>query len=195
MQSESVIVPEHTWLTAVETDSGESVSLCYQCKKCSCGCPVVYAMDYQPNQIIHMIKMGQKEELLTSTSIWLCAACETCTTRCPNDIDIAKIIDAMKMDAVKAGVKIGEKRVPHFHKSVLLSVKTTGRLYELGMIGLFMMRSGDIFKQLKAGTLFGQAKLGLQMFKKGKLKLMPGFIKRRKEIRKMFKKQKRGESS
>lgn len=195
MQSESVIVPDHTWLAKVGEDSHENVSVCYQCKKCSSGCPVTFAMDYLPHQIIHMIRMGLKDEVLKSTSIWVCASCETCTTRCPNDIDVAKIIDALRMESRKSGVKVAEKEVTYFHDAVLSSIKTTGRLYELGMIGQFMLKKGGFFSQIKSGELMDQAKLGFQMFKKGKLKLIPKFIRGRGEIKKLFKKLKRGEVS
>ena len=64
MSSESVIVPDHTWLAEVDKLIGEDVEVCYQCKTCSSGCPVSFAMDIQPNQIIHMIRMGLKDEWL-----------------------------------------------------------------------------------------------------------------------------------
>lgn len=195
MQPESVIVPELEWLTEVGKSSGENVSSCYQCKKCSSGCPVTFAMDYQPNQIIHMIRMGLQEQVLKSTSIWVCASCEACTTRCPNDIDVAKIIDNMRMASLKSGLELGEKRASIFHNAVLSSIKNLGRLYELGMIGLFTMKSGSMVADIKSGSLLEDAKLGLNMFKKGKLKLFPKIIKRRKEIKRMFKKLKRGENA
>ena len=59
---------------------------------CSDGCPVAYVMDYYPNQIIHMVRLGLKDKILNSTTIWLCASCETCATRCPNEIDIVSWI-------------------------------------------------------------------------------------------------------
>jgi heterodisulfide reductase subunit C len=192
---ESVIVPDHNWLAEVEKKSGVKVSACYQCKKCSAGCPVTFAMDYLPNQMLHMIQIGLKEEVLKSATIWVCASCETCTTRCPNDIDIAKIMDAMRMASLKSGVAAGEKRVPIFHEAFLSSVKSTGRVYELGMIGQYTLKSGDAALKLKEGSLLGEAKLGWQMFKKGKLKLFPQRIKGTGEIKKLFKKTKRGEGA
>ncbi|MBC8175067.1 MAG: 4Fe-4S dicluster domain-containing protein [Candidatus Marinimicrobia bacterium] len=188
MQSESVIVPDHTWLAEVGKSSGENASDCYQCLKCSSGCPVTFAMDYLPHQIIHMIRMGLKDEVLKSSSIWLCTSCETCTTRCPNNIDIAKIMDAMRMTSIKSGLKVGEKRVPIFHNTFLSSIKSKGKVYELGMIGKYTLKSGDAVSKLKSGSLFDEAKLGWQMFKKGKLKLFPKKIKGRKEIKRLFKK-------
>jgi len=188
MQSESVIVPDHTWLAEVGKSSGENASDCYQCLKCSGGCPVTFAMDYLPHQIIHMIRMGLKDEVLKSSSIWLCTSCETCTTRCPNNINIAKIMDAMRMTSIKSGLKVGEKRVPIFHDTFLSSIKSKGKVYELGMIGKYTLKSGGVVSKLKSGSLFDEAKLGWLMFKKGKLKLFPKKIKGRKEIKRLFKK-------
>ena len=194
MPSESVIIPDHNWLADVDRSSGESASSCYQCKTCSSGCPVSFAMDILPHQIIHMIRLGLKDEVLKSASIWLCASCETCTTRCPNDIDVAKIIDTMRMASLKSGLKKGDKHPAIFHSSVLQSIKTTGKLYELGMIGMYMLRtSGDLIANIKSGALLEDLKVGLKLFRHGKLKLLPGIVKRRREIRKAFKNIKRGE--
>jgi heterodisulfide reductase subunit C len=196
MQSESIITPAHDWLVEVNSSSGESASSCYQCKTCSSGCPVSFAMDILPHQIIHMIRMGLKDEVLKSASIWICASCETCTTRCPNDIDVAKIIDTMRINARKSRVKLGEKRAAIFHNSVLSSIKASGRLYELGMIGMFMMRtSGDLVSNIKSGALLEDIKVGMKLFRHGKLKLIPRVIKRRRDMKKYFKKLKRGEGA
>lgn len=191
MQPESLIVPDPTWINEVEKSSGISISACYQCKKCSSGCPVTFAMDYLPNQILHMIQMGLKDEVLKSATIWVCASCETCTTRCPNDIDIAKIMDVMRMESLKSGLAVGEKRVPIFHEAFLSSIKSKGRIYELGMIGQYTLKSGDVTAKLKSGSLMDEVKLGWQMFKKGKLRLIPQKIKRRGEVKRLFKKLKR----
>jgi len=194
MQSESVIVPDNAWLAEVRNSSGENASLCYQCKTCSSGCPAAFAMDILPHQIIHMIRMGQKDEVLKSASIWVCVSCETCTTRCPNDIDIAKIIDTMRIASLKSGLKLGDKRPSVFNKAVLSSVKSTGRLYELGMIGVYTLKSGETVSNIKSGALLEDAKVGWKLFKEGKLKIFPRMIKGRKEIKRLFKKLKRGEA-
>ena len=195
MQPESVIIPDHTWLSEMEKRIGENASICYQCKTCSSGCPVAFAMDLLPHQIIHMIRMGLKDEVLKSASIWLCVSCESCTTRCPNDIDVAKIIDALRMAASKSDLKLGEKRPSVFHDSVLSSIKNTGRLYELGMIGMYTLKSGGLISNIKNGSLLEDAKVGWKLLKNGKLKLFPKRIKGRKEIKKLFKKLKRGEGA
>lgn len=196
MQTESVVIPDHNWLNEVNLISGESVSSCYQCKTCSSACPVSFAMDILPHQIVHMIRMGLKEEVLKSASIWICASCETCTTRCPNDIDVAKIIDTMRMASLKSDLKKGDRHPAVFHSSVLQSVKMTGKLYELGMIGLYMLRtSGDLVSNIKSGALLEDMKVGLKLFMNGKLKIIPRIVKRKSSIRKAFKKIKRGEKA
>ncbi len=195
MPSESVIVPDHAWLAEMGKSSGENASICYQCKTCSSGCPVAFAMDLLPHQIIHMIQMGLKDEVLKSASIWLCVSCESCTTRCPNNINVAKIMDALRMASIKSGLKLGEKRPSVFHDSVLSSIKSTGRLYELGMIGIYTLKSGDLVSNIKSGSLLEDAKVGWKLFKNGKLKLFPKRIKGRREIKKLFKKLKRGEGA
>ena len=196
MQPESVIIPASDWLTEVNLSSGESASSCYQCKTCSSGCPVSFAMDILPHQIIHMVRMGLKDEVLKSASIWLCASCETCTTRCPNGIDVAKIIDTLRMASLKSDLKKGDKHPAIFHSSVLQSVKITGKLYELGMIGLYMLRtSGDLVANIKSGALLEDMKVGIKLFRHGKLKLIPRIVKRRRDISKFFKKLKRGEGA
>ena len=148
MQSKSMITPDSNWLYAVEKSSGVKVSACYQCKKCSSGCPVTFAMDYLPNQILHMIQMGLKDEVLKSATIWVCASCETCTTRCPNDIDIAKIMDVMRRESLNSGLAVGEKKVTVFHEAFLSSIESRGRVYELGMIGHYSLKSGDTKEKL-----------------------------------------------
>ena len=78
-------------------ECGQNVNLCFQCSKCGAGCPVEYAMDYSPVQIIHAIRLGLDDLALTSRTIWLCASCETCTTRCPQNVEVAKVMDAAKI--------------------------------------------------------------------------------------------------
>lgn len=80
----------------VEELSGQNLLVCYQCGKCSAGCPAVSRMDILPNQIVRFAQLGFKEELLKSRSIWACASCMTCNTRCPKGINIAEVIEAVR---------------------------------------------------------------------------------------------------
>jgi len=81
----------------VEDISGQNVLACYQCGKCSAGCPMVSLMDLLPNQIIRLVQLGQVEDVLNSKTIWLCASCFSCTTRCPKGVDLAKVMEALRL--------------------------------------------------------------------------------------------------
>jgi heterodisulfide reductase subunit C len=80
----------------VEELSGQNLLACYQCGKCSAGCPAVDDMDILPNQIIRYAQLGLKDELLESRAIWVCASCMTCNVRCPKGINIAEVIEALR---------------------------------------------------------------------------------------------------
>jgi heterodisulfide reductase subunit C len=149
---------------AILEASGTDVNMCYQCGKCAAGCPVAYAMDYPPAQLIHAVRLGMDDVVLNSRTTWLCASCETCTTRCPQEVDIAKVMDAAKIIAVKRGVKPAVGTVRSFHQAALASIKRFGRMWEAGLILSLKLRTGDYFKDME---------LGKQMFFKGKMKLLP----------------------
>jgi len=84
------------FVTKVEELSGQNLLACYQCGKCSAGCPAVSEMDILPNQIIRYAQLGFKDELMRSKSIWICASCFTCNARCPKGINIAEVIEAIR---------------------------------------------------------------------------------------------------
>ena len=157
---------------------GEEILACYQCYKCSAGCPVSFAMDLLPHQVIRAVLFGQKEKVLSSKTIWICATCETCTTRCPNDVDIAELMDILRHMALEAKVELGEKNVPLFHEAFMESIRRDGRVHELSMIAGY---------KIKSKSFFDDVKLGWEMFKRGKLKLLPQRIKENKEVKKLFK--------
>src|SRR5512136_145766 len=89
----------------IQERCGENVYLCYQCKKCSAGCPVVAHMDLAPNQLLRAIQLGQNERVLRSKTIWICANCQTCVTRCPHNIDLPRAMDVIKQLAAEMGIK------------------------------------------------------------------------------------------
>ena len=86
----------HSFRDLVKRLSNEDVSRCYQCGKCTAGCPVAMEMDIMPNQVMRLIQIGVKDWVLSSSTIWLCLSCETCSTRCPEDIDLAKVMDTLR---------------------------------------------------------------------------------------------------
>jgi len=108
----------------IEKLSGEQISTCYQCEKCSNGCPMTFAMDIVPHRVIHSIQLGMIDEVINSDTIWVCSSCETCTTRCPNKIDIAHVMDTLRQLSTQRGVKASQKQALFYIKSFLTTLKS-----------------------------------------------------------------------
>ena len=157
---------------------GVPIQSCYHCRKCTAGCPIAFAMDYNPDTVIKMIQMGMREKVLGSSTIWLCASCETCVTRCPNDVDIARMMDTLREIAIESGVDAGEKNIVKFHEAFLSNIKMGGRINEPMMIVQYKLKTGDLFSDMG---------LGMSMFMKGKIKLISPRTKDVKSVRKIFK--------
>lgn len=165
---------------------GETIFSCYQCYKCSAGCPVAFAMDLLPHQVIRSVLLLQKGKALSSRTIWICASCETCTTRCPNEIDIAKVMDVLRQLQVESGTEAKEPKVPIFHRTFLNTIKKFGRIHELSLLTNFLYKSGGIGDNLKSGEWKNDLRLGIKMFLRGKLKLFPPSKKGVEDLRKLF---------
>jgi heterodisulfide reductase subunit C len=174
------IVPKPSFRRQVEEMGGDKVSACYQCEKCTNGCPVAYAMDIVPHKLIRSVHLGLKDEVLDSDTIWICASCETCTTRCPNGIDIAHVMDTLRQISQREGRKASQKDVPIFHSAFLSSVKRHGRVHEGEMAVTYALRSGGL------RGLLGYSSLGLAMFKRGKVKLLPSSFLGNRQVREFF---------
>ena len=173
-------------LNEVEEGSGIKVSACFQCRKCTNGCPVTFAMDIYPDQVMRYIHLGLKQEIWKSATIWVCASCETCTTRCPNEIDIAGVMDFMKQSVVKEKGWAAEDKVLAFHKVFMDDIRKRGRIFETGLVGNYMLKSGDWLHKLKDRTIIDEMRLGWTMYRKGRLNLLPKKIKGKEEIEKLF---------
>lgn len=88
----------------VEEISGQTLPSCYQCGKCSAGCPMSFAMDLLPNQIIHLVRLGIEEDIAKSKTIWLCASCLTCSVRCPRGVDLSRIMEALRLITLRKNI-------------------------------------------------------------------------------------------
>lgn len=141
--------------------SGSNVRLCYQCHKCTAGCPIAsFTMDDNPSTIIHSIRLGLKDKVLASNSIWICASCKACTSRCPQKIDVAKVMDEARKLAMKEGHIPKEKDICEFYNIMYQNICILGRMYEPGLIGFLKLKTGHYTKDLG---------LGWKMFWRGKL--------------------------
>ncbi len=157
------------------SERGISVNACYQCMTCTLGCPAAEDMDIMPHEIIRFIQMGEKDRLLFSGAIWKCLGCETCFSRCPNEINIPGAIDSLK------NMCFAEKKAAglpaDFHRIFLNGLKKNGVLYELGLM---------IHLKLVMKDFFSDMAMGMKMILGGKLSLFPRRIRDRAGMKKIF---------
>ncbi len=174
MEATDIVRPDDgSFLAEVERLSGVPISACFHCGKCTIGCPVTFAMDLAPNILIRLIQLGQRERVLTSETIWVCASCITCSTRCPNDIDLAHAMDALRRMSMESG-QVSLPQVRAFHEAFMKAIRTHGRVHEMELITRY---------KLNTMTLFEDMDLGKEMFMRGRIRMLPDRIKGRKEVR------------
>src|SRR4030042_491509 len=168
-------------LKQVQEISGVDLSVCYQCKKCTSGCPVSSIAKGPPSEMMRRPHLGMGDELLESDILWMCVSCETCSARCPMGIDVAAVMDALRKLALARGASKQEGNVPLFNKAFLKTVQIFGRTYEIAMI---------IAYKLGTGKLMNDTEKFPTMLKKGKISLLPSLGGDRKTVRRIFKKAK-----
>ena len=152
----------------IRAETGENVFACYQCVKCTSGCPLAEYFDLAPNQVLRAAQLGLEEMALNATTPWLCAGCQTCTTRRPSGVDVARVMDFLVHEAGTRGIPAKVPEVALFNKVFLRNVNILGRAYELGLMAEMNLRTGQPFKDVG---------MGLNMIRKGKIKLAPDFAR------------------
>jgi len=170
------------YISEIKSNTNVNVDRCYQCGKCSAGCAVVEEMDYPPSRVIRMLQTNNIEnyrKILSSESIWLCVSCQNCLTRCPMEIDIPQLMDYLRGKSLQGKtVNKKSKNILSFHRAFLDSVKYTGRLYEIGLVADYKMRTFEILQDMDVAP---------KMFTKGKLPIVPEMVKGKKQIGDIFK--------
>jgi heterodisulfide reductase subunit C len=184
--SPKTLKPDYRLLEQIEAQGPFQAGACFQCRKCTNGCPVTFAMDLYPDEVIRLVILGQWETVLGCRTIWVCAACETCTTRCPNDVKIAELMDCLKEMAVHEGVPSPQPQILTLHETFLNNIKKRGRVYETTLLPAYLLKSGKLLEMWNSGTWRYDLKLGRQMFSKGRLPLRPQSIKGKSEVRKIL---------
>ena len=165
----------------VKSRSGENVDFCYHCHKCTAGCPVVQSMTFGPDRILRMVALDQRKLLLESPDIWLCAGCYTCATRCPNDIDISSVMDALRQIAIANQANIGERDALLFHRLFIGVIQRLGRSHEAATLGLF--------KVLSHTPKIQDMDAGFNLFIRGKVPILPHYsAKAAAGVRQIFQK-------
>ncbi len=151
---------------------GDNIYRCYQCVKCTSGCPVADEFDLMPNQVMRCLQVGDPL-VLESKAIWLCASCQTCATRCPQEIDVAGVMDALRIEAKRRGVRPAIPEIAQFNALVMLFVRALGRVPELALMIAYNLVRRQPLRDLG---------MGLRMFRRGKLKLLPQFARPPKKV-------------
>jgi len=175
--------------------SGQNLLACYQCRRCAAGCPVGEESGVTPDRLIRMVLMGEKNAALNNLLVWKCVACYTCGTRCPNNIQTARINETLKQMSKEAHIEPLIPAVGAFHDAFTKSVSHLGRVHELEFMGLYEMKNmaallkkGGLSAAL--GEMKSQAKLGLSMTKKRRMHIGLEKVRRLSEVKQFYKKSK-----
>jgi heterodisulfide reductase subunit C2 len=168
---------ETSFSQKIMAKSKQNINLCYQCGKCAAGCPVADIMEHKNYQLLRLIQANQQEAVMASNTPWVCLSCKTCSVRCPNGIDIARVLDVVKEEALASGARIPERKIAVFNAAFLEMIRRFGRAFEMGLFGIY---------KLKTGTFFQDARLGLEFIKRNKLSFWPHRIKGHGEVSRIF---------
>jgi heterodisulfide reductase subunit C len=172
-----VPTPDRHETAQINDRSGTNINRCWHCLSCATGCPVSQAMTYRPNGTIRLIQLGMVREALESSDIWYCIGCNTCSTACPQAIDIAAMMDTLREMAVEQGVAIAEPEILNFHHEVVNSIRRYGRTHKLEIMLRYKIRQRDLFSDID---------LGLKMLAKRKLDLRPIRVNEMASINSLF---------
>jgi heterodisulfide reductase subunit C2 len=158
---------------------------CYQCGKCTAGCPVAAHMDAPPTKIIRLLQLGDWDSAIRARSIWQCVSCQTCSTRCPKSVDCAAAMDAVREAAFQRGAAPADCRaVVVFQRAFLDNIRRHGRLNEIDLIARF---KGEVFfKGRSPAFLFRDAGLAAELHKRRKLHLRGETVRDRGVVERIF---------
>lgn len=167
---------DEDFLRELQEESGQDLSKCYQCGNCTAGCPGGQYYDKQVNQIMRAAQLGLKHKALTNKSLWLCLSCYTCSARCPNNLDVARVMESLRHMARKQGL-VQDRPIESFWKAFMDMVRLNGRSYELGVMASFMLRTGKGWNNLEIAPT---------ALAKRKMPFLPERIKGREEVARIF---------
>ncbi len=160
---------------------GGNIRDCIQCGLCAGSCPTRFAMDYSPMQILKMVHLGMREEVLSSSTIWICSSCHTCATRCPRAVNLTELMLSLRNVAIEEEFVNKTDMKVRFHRSFFEVVNKYGRLHEPSL----MLKT---LKKTDLSCLWHNANLGWRLAKKGRLRLRPDKIEHAAELDKILEK-------
>ena len=161
--------------------AGDRIKRCIQCGTCTGSCPVSYAMDISPRQLIALFRAGEMEQIMKSRSIWLCASCYACTTRCPSGIKITDLMYALKRTAMEKDIKSLAPQVQALEKAYVKNLMRNGRLHEGTMILNYYLRVNPL-------RLFTLMPMGWKLWKTKRLAMTPSRIRAHKSLARIIRK-------
>ncbi len=165
----------------MQSTGGEKIKDCIQCGMCSGVCPLSFIMDYTPRGIIEMIRRGQKKEVLSANTLWICSSCYSCLVKCSRGIKITDIMYALKRAATKEKIYPKDAMAPHFFAMFSDNIARYGRIFEPELMTRFLLSNFNLKKMV------GYAPLGIKLFLRGRMPIFPKRIKGIKEIKKILK--------
>jgi quinone-modifying oxidoreductase, subunit QmoC len=157
------------------TVGGERIRHCLQCGLCSGKCPLSLYMDYTPRRLMHLSREGFKEEVLGSTSIWLCTACYACMVECPKQINVTHLLYALKQRAIEEGRYPRRFAIPIMSKLFARMIRGSGRITESWLVV-------QIFLRTSIWRLFAMTGLGLRLLRAGRMSIVRERIEQRKDV-------------
>jgi heterodisulfide reductase subunit C2 len=161
------------------------VNDCYQCGKCSAGCPMADKMDVLPNRLLRLLQMGKAEQAASAEAIWMCVSCQTCSTRCPKSVDCAGAMDALRELAVKLAVFPADmNRTVLFQKEFLSNIRRYGRINEVDLIARHKLFS--FMKDWNIPLLMKDAFIAPKLLQRGKFHLQGEKVKDRDLVGRIF---------
>ena len=175
-------ISTNNMINSVMEISGVDINCCLQCKKCTNGCPVVNMVDTPPSEIIRHLQLKTGDDIFSSDLVWMCASCETCFSRCPMKIDMAAVMDALRIMAAKKTIPANTGKVNKFNNAFLRTVKMFGRTYDVGMIAAYKIKTLNLLQDTDKFPA---------MLRKRKIALFPNFRADKKYIRRIFKRLKK----
>ena len=155
---------------------GESIRWCVQCGTCSGSCPNAAQMDYSPRRVIALVRSGKRYDVLTSNSMWVCASCYLCTVRCPKDVKITELMHALERLSVARGVTNGRISTPTMYRAFVDSIKSNGRVHELGMMMKFYL-SAILRGKINPLATIKMLPVALKLLSHGRMAIRPKRLK------------------
>jgi len=165
-----------------ETPGGKQVVHCLQCGSCGGSCPNGPDMDYTPRTLFALINAGQRDRVLKSNTMWCCVSCYSCTSRCPQNIPITDIMYALKRISLREGLAHGTD-APALARTFTGLLDRYGRSFEFGLASRYYLFNKPL-SMLRMGPL------GLSMFTRGRMSLVPTKIRQLDQLQKIIQKAK-----